>query len=110
MRKNFSGRLCNIVAYEVDRESTLTDLTRSRRSPESTRGPRLLLAGWSAYPRQLDFAHFCAIADELDALLMVDMAYFAGLVAAGLPPTRSSAAPTSSRRRSTRRGAARAVR
>src|SRR5439155_3462529 len=48
--------------------------------------PKLLLAGWSAYPRQLDFARFREIADEVGALLMVDMAHFAGLVAAGLHP------------------------
>jgi glycine hydroxymethyltransferase len=50
------------------------------------RRPRLLLAGWSAYPRQLDFSRFREIADEVGALLMVDMAHFAGLVAAGLHP------------------------
>src|SRR6202035_3534605 len=49
--------------------------------------PKLLLAGWSAYPRQLDFARFREIADEVGALLMVDMDHFAGLVAAGLHPT-----------------------
>jgi glycine hydroxymethyltransferase len=51
------------------------------------RRPKLLLAGWSAYPRQLDFERFRAIADEVGALLMVDMAHFAGLVAAGLHPS-----------------------
>ncbi len=51
------------------------------------RKPKLLLAGWSAYPRQLDFARFREIADEVGALLMVDMAHFAGLVAAGLHPS-----------------------
>jgi glycine hydroxymethyltransferase len=50
------------------------------------RRPKLLLAGWSAYPRQLDFERFREIADEVEALLMVDMAHFAGLVAAGLHP------------------------
>src|SRR3981081_4440852 len=50
------------------------------------RRPKLLLAGWSAYPRQLDFERFREIADEVGALLMVDMAHFAGLVAAGLHP------------------------
>ncbi len=50
------------------------------------RRPKLLLAGWSAYPRQLDFARFREIADEVGAFLMVDMAHFAGLVAAGLHP------------------------
>ena len=65
-----------------------------RASPAST-GPKLLLAGWSAYPRQLDFARFREIADEVGALLMVDMAHFAGLVAAGCTPTRSRSVPTS---------------
>src|SRR6201985_3531472 len=51
------------------------------------RRARLLLAGWSAYPRQLDFARFREIADEVGALLVVDMAHFAGLVAAGLHPS-----------------------
>ena len=51
------------------------------------RKPKLLLAGWSAYPRQLDFARFREIADEVGALCMVDMAHFAGLVAAGLHPS-----------------------
>ena len=59
--------------------------TRSPASPASA-GPKLLLAGWSAYPRELDFARFREIADEVGALLMVDMAHFAGLVAAGLHP------------------------
>jgi glycine hydroxymethyltransferase len=49
--------------------------------------PRMIIAGWSAYPRQLDFARFRAIADEVGAYLMVDMAHFAGLVAAGLHPS-----------------------
>ncbi len=51
------------------------------------RKPKLILAGWSAYPRQLDFAEFRRIADEVGAYLMVDMAHFAGLVAAGLHPS-----------------------
>jgi glycine hydroxymethyltransferase len=86
MKINASGRLYDIIPYEVDRETSLIDmdvvaeLARERR-------PKLLLAGWSAYPRQLDFARFREIADEVGAILMVDMAHFAGLVAAGLHPS-----------------------
>jgi glycine hydroxymethyltransferase len=85
MKINVSGRLYDIAAYEVDRESSLIDMDEVARIARERR-PRLLLAGWSAYPRQLDFARFREIADEVGALLMVDMAHFAGLVAAGLHP------------------------
>jgi glycine hydroxymethyltransferase len=85
MKVNFSGRLYEIAAYEVDRESSLIDMDEVARIARERR-PQLLLAGWSAYPRQLDFARFREIADEVGALLMVDMAHFAGLVAAGLHP------------------------
>ncbi|HEY4428740.1 MAG TPA: serine hydroxymethyltransferase [Solirubrobacteraceae bacterium] len=85
MRLNVSGRLYDVAAYEVDRESSLIDMDEVARIARERR-PRLLLAGWSAYPRQLDFARFREIADEVGALLMVDMAHFAGLVAAGLHP------------------------
>jgi glycine hydroxymethyltransferase len=85
MKKNVSGRLYNIVPYEVDRESSLIDMDEVARLAREHR-PKMLLAGWSAYPRQLDFARFREIADEVGALLMVDMAHFAGLVAAGLHP------------------------
>jgi glycine hydroxymethyltransferase len=85
MKANVSGRLYEIAAYEVDRESSLIDMDEVARIARE-RKPRLLLAGWSAYPRQLDFARFREIADEVGALLMVDMAHFAGLVAAGLHP------------------------
>jgi len=85
MKINVSGRLYEIVAYEVDRESSLIDMDEVARIARERR-PTLLLAGWSAYPRQLDFARFREIADEVGALLMVDMAHFAGLVAAGLHP------------------------
>jgi glycine hydroxymethyltransferase len=85
MRLNVSGRLYDIAAYEVDRETSLIDMDAVAAIARERR-PRLLLAGWSAYPRQLDFARFRAIADEVGALLMVDMAHFAGLVAAGLHP------------------------
>src|SRR3954463_1033091 len=85
MKLNVSGRLYDIIPYEVDRESSLIDMDEVERIAKERR-PKLLLAGWSAYPRFLDFERFRAIADEVGALLMVDMAHFAGLVAAGLPP------------------------
>ena len=83
MKINVSGRLYDIAPYEVDRESSLIDMDEVARIARERR-PKLLLAGWSAYPRALDFARFREIADEVGALLMVDMAHFAGLVAAGL--------------------------
>jgi glycine hydroxymethyltransferase len=85
MRLNVSGRLYEIAAYEVDPETSLIDMDEVARIARERR-PKLLLAGWSAYPRQLDFPRFREIADEVGALLMVDMAHFAGLVAAGLHP------------------------
>ncbi|MGH2910999.1 MAG: serine hydroxymethyltransferase [Solirubrobacteraceae bacterium] len=85
MKINVSGRLYDIAAYEVDRETSVIDMDEVARVARERR-PKLLLAGWSAYPRQLDFARFREIADEVGALLMVDMAHFAGLVAAGLHP------------------------
>jgi glycine hydroxymethyltransferase len=85
MKLNVSGRLYDIAPYEVDRESSLIDMDEVQRIAKERR-PQLLLAGWSAYSRQQDFARFREIADEVGALLMVDMAHFAGLVAAGLHP------------------------
>ena len=82
---NVSGRLYDIAAYEVNRDSSRIDMDALARLARERR-PKLLLAGWSAYPRQLDFRRFREIADEVGALLMVDMAHFAGLVAAGLHP------------------------
>jgi glycine hydroxymethyltransferase len=86
MKLNVSGRLYDIAAYEVDRETGLIDMDEVARIARERR-PRMLLAGWSAYPRQLDFARFREIADEVGAFLVVDMAHFAGLVAAGLHPS-----------------------
>ena len=86
MRINVSGRLYDIAPYQVARDSSLIDMDEVARIARERR-PKLLLAGWSAYPRQLDFARFREIADEVDALLMVDMAHFAGLVVAGLHPS-----------------------
>jgi glycine hydroxymethyltransferase len=85
MKINVSGRLYDIAPYQVDRDSSLIDMDEVARVARERR-PKLLLAGWSAYPRQLDFPRFREIADEVGALLMVDMAHFAGLVAAGLHP------------------------
>jgi glycine hydroxymethyltransferase len=85
MKLNVSGRLYDIAPYEVDRETSLIDMDAVERIAKERR-PKLILAGWSAYPRFLDFDRFRAIADEVGALLMVDMAHFAGLVAAGLHP------------------------
>jgi glycine hydroxymethyltransferase len=85
MKINVSGRLYDIAPYEVDRESSLIDMDEVERIAKERR-PKLVLAGWSAYPRFLDFERFRAIADEVGAYLMVDMAHFAGLVAAGIHP------------------------
>jgi glycine hydroxymethyltransferase len=86
MKLNVSGRLYDIAPYEVSPETHRIDMDEVERIAKERR-PKLLLAGWSAYPRQLDFERFRAIADEVGALLMVDMAHFAGLVAAGLHPS-----------------------
>jgi glycine hydroxymethyltransferase len=86
MRINVSGRLYDIAPYEVSPETHRIDMDEVERIAKERR-PKLLLAGWSAYSRQLDFERFRAIADEVGALLMVDMAHFAGLVAAGLHPS-----------------------
>jgi glycine hydroxymethyltransferase len=85
MKINFSGRLFDIVAYGVDPETSVIDMDEVRRLAIEHQ-PKVIIAGWSAYPRHLDFAAFRAIADEVGALLWVDMAHFAGLVAAGLHP------------------------
>ncbi|WP_203831677.1 serine hydroxymethyltransferase [Catellatospora citrea] len=85
MRINFSGRLYRAVAYHVSAEDGRVDLAEVERLALEHR-PALIIAGWSAYPRQLDFAAFRKIADLVGARLMVDMAHFAGLVAAGLHP------------------------
>ena len=85
MKINFSGRLYDIVAYGVDPETSLVDMAEVRRLALEHR-PKVIIAGWSAYPRQLDFAAFREIADEVGAYLWVDMAHFAGLVAAGVHP------------------------
>jgi glycine hydroxymethyltransferase len=86
MKLNFSGKLYDVAAYHVSREDHRVDMGEVERLAHERR-PKLIVAGWSAYPRQLDFAEFRRIADEVGAYLMVDMAHFAGLVAAGLHPS-----------------------
>ncbi|MFC4030728.1 serine hydroxymethyltransferase [Streptomyces polygonati] len=86
MKINFSGKLYKVAAYHVDDESGLVDMAEVEQLAKEHR-PQLIIAGWSAYSRQLDFAAFRRIADEVGAYLMVDMAHFAGLVAAGLHPS-----------------------
>ena len=85
MRINFSGRLYDVVAYHVSETDYRVDMAEVERLAKE-HWPKLIVAGWSAYPRHLDFAEFRRIADEVGAYLMVDMAHFAGLVAAGLHP------------------------
>jgi glycine hydroxymethyltransferase len=86
MRINVSGRLYEIVAYHVDRETSRVDMDEVAELAERHR-PRMIVAGWSAYPRQLDFQRFREIADSVGAYLLVDMAHFAGLVATDLHPS-----------------------
>jgi glycine hydroxymethyltransferase len=86
MRLNFSGQLYRVVPYHVREDDHLVDMDDVARLAREHR-PKVIIAGWSAYPRHLDFAAFRRIADEVGAYLMVDMAHFAGLVAAGLHPS-----------------------
>jgi len=85
MKLNFSGKLYKVASYGVDPETFLVDMEVVRQQALEHK-PKVIIAGWSAYPRTLDFAAFRAIADEVGATLWVDMAHFAGLVAAGLHP------------------------
>jgi glycine hydroxymethyltransferase len=86
MKLNVSGRLYEVVAYHVDRETSIIDMDEVEQLAHERR-PKMIIAGWSAYPRVLDFPRFRAIADAVGAYLMVDMAHFAGLVAADLHPS-----------------------
>lgn len=86
MKLNFSGKVYNAFSYGVDPNTFLIDMDRVRDAALEHK-PRVLIAGWSAYPRHTDFAAFRAIADEVGASLWVDMAHFAGLVAAGVHPS-----------------------
>lgn len=85
MKINFSGRLYDVHAYGVEEDTHLIDMDKVREQALAVR-PKVIIAGWSAYPRHLDFEAFRAIADEVEAYLWTDMAHFAGLVAAGLHP------------------------
>jgi glycine hydroxymethyltransferase len=85
MKLNVSGKLYEVVPYHVSRDDLRVDMDEVARLAEEAK-PKVIVAGWSAYPRQLDFAAFREIADGVDAKLMVDMAHFAGLVAAGEHP------------------------
>lgn len=86
MKINFSGKFYQPHAYEVDPNSFLIDMDKVREIALRER-PTVIIGGWSAYPRHIDFAAFRSIADEIGARLWVDMAHFAGLVAAGLHPS-----------------------
>jgi glycine hydroxymethyltransferase len=82
---NFSGHLYTVVGYGVDRETGLVDFDELRRLAKEHR-PKLIVCGASAYPRRIEADRFREVADEVGALLLCDMAHFAGLVAAGLHP------------------------
>ena len=86
MKLNFSGKLYEVVAYGVSDEDSRVDMDALQKIAEEER-PQLIIGGWSAYPRQLDWARFREIADSVGALFMVDMAHFAGLVAADEHPS-----------------------
>ena len=86
MHLNFSGKLYEAIAYEVDPETMRIDMDKVREQALKEK-PTVIIAGWSAYPRHQDFAAFRSIADEVGAKLWVDMAHFAGLVAADLHPS-----------------------
>lgn len=86
MKINFSGRLYQVAAYGVEPDTKRIDMDRVRELALAER-PDVIISGWSAYPRHLDFAAFRSIADEVGAYLWTDMAHFAGLVAAGLHPS-----------------------
>ena len=86
MKLNFSGKLYDVAAYEVDPETMRIDMDKVREQALAEK-PQVIIAGWSAYPRTIDFEAFRSIADEVGAHLWTDMAHFAGLVAAGVHPS-----------------------
>ena len=86
MKLNVSGKLYNVASYQVRKDDYRVDMEQVERQAKEHR-PKVIVAGWSAYPRHLDFAEFRRIADEVGAKLFVDMAHFAGLVAAGEHPS-----------------------
>ncbi len=83
---NFSGKLDNFIGYEVDRETETIDYETVELLAKEHR-PKLIVAGYTAYPRLIDFERFRHIADQVDALLMVDMAHIAGLIAGRVHPS-----------------------
>ncbi len=83
---NVSGLLYNVVAYGIDPETHRINYDQLEKLATESK-PKLIIAGYSAYPRELDFAAYKQIADKVGALLMVDMAHFAGLVAGGVHPS-----------------------
>lgn len=83
---NFSGKLYNFVSYGVDRETETIDFDEVERLAEEHR-PKIIVAGYSAYPRVIDFPRFRTIADSVGAYLMVDMAHISGLIAGGAHPS-----------------------
>lgn len=85
LKFNISGRLYNFISYKVDQKTELIDMNEVERLALEHK-PKMIVAGYSAYSRTLDFGRFRAIADRVGAYLFVDMAHFAGLVAAGLHP------------------------
>jgi glycine hydroxymethyltransferase len=85
LKVNFSGKLYNVVGYGVDRQTSLIDFDEVRELARESR-PKLIVFGGSAYPRRIEAEPFREVADEVGALLLCDMAHFAGLVAAGLHP------------------------
>jgi glycine hydroxymethyltransferase len=82
---NFSGKVYRIVAYNVDAKTHLLDFDAMEKQAKEEK-PRLIVAGFTAYPRQVDFKRFREVADSCGALLMVDMAHIAGLIAGGAHP------------------------
>jgi len=82
---NFSGKTYHVVGYQVRREDERVDFDHVARLADEHK-PKMIIAGGSAYPRQWDFGKFREIADSVGAILLVDMAHFSGLVAAGLHP------------------------
>ncbi len=86
MKLNFSGKLYDVASYGVSKDDHRIDMDEVRDIALREK-PKVIVAGWSAYPRHEDFAAFRSIADEVGAYLWVDMAHFAGLVAAGLHPS-----------------------
>ncbi len=83
---NFSGKLYNFVGYGVDRETEYIDFDQVERLAHDN-SPKLIVAGYTAYPRTIDFERFAQIAKEVGATLMVDMAHISGLIAAGVHPS-----------------------